>query len=144
MHSRRRTAAVLTLGAALALGLTGCGGSDDADEPAEGDDADSAIAGAWNTSATNVADEGEFDFGCPADGSVEFQVWGGEDGQYTSDSSICVAAVHAGVITPADGGTVHVTITPGLDTYGSGFEANGVTSTDWLEPWDTSFEVSAS
>ncbi|GEN80340.1 LCCL domain-containing protein [Actinotalea fermentans] len=144
MHAHRRTAAAtLTLGV-LALALAACGGSDDAADDAAGDGpADDAVAEAWNTSAGSQADEGEFDFDCPAGGSVEFQVWGGEDGQYTSDSSICVAAVHAGVITAADGGTVHVTMTPGLDTYGDGFEANGVTSVAWTDPWELSFEVSA-
>lgn len=146
MRSYRRTAATALALGALALALTGCGGGDDepaADEPAADEPLDDAVAEAWNTSGGSQADEGEFDFDCPAGGSVEFQVWGGEDGQYTSDSSICVAAVHAGVITAADGGTVHVTMTPGLDTYGDGFEANGVTSVAWTEPWEVSFEVAA-
>src|SRR5665648_1184436 len=55
------------------------------------------------------------------------------------DSSICVAAVHAGLITAEEGGTVQVERTAGQETYGDGFEANGVTSQPWTVPWSGSF-----
>jgi hypothetical protein len=66
------------------------------------------------------------------------QVWG--VGPYTGDSSVCVAAVHAGVIT-RDGGTVEVTGEPGRDSY-EGSTSNGVTTSEWGS-WGTSFTVAA-
>ena len=57
-------------------------------------------------------------------------VWG--TGTYTDDSSICTAAVHAGVITPDDGGTVVIEIAPGQSSY-QGSTAHGVTSNDYGE-----------
>jgi hypothetical protein len=55
-------------------------------------------------------------------------VWGSEP--YTDDSSICTAAVHNGLITLAEGGTVVITIAPGADAY-QGTTANGVTTSDY-------------
>jgi len=54
-------------------------------------------------------------------------VWG--NGIYTTDSSVCAAAVHAGAI-PATGGKVHAKKTQGCPAY-AGSAANGVTSTTW-------------
>ncbi len=54
-------------------------------------------------------------------------VWG--TGTYTTDSSICAAAVHAGAI-PASGGNVSMKKAPGCPTY-SGTAQNGVTSASW-------------
>jgi hypothetical protein len=54
-------------------------------------------------------------------------VWG--VGTYTSDSSICRAAVHAGAI-PASGGTVTVKRAPGCQEY-DGSDANGITTQSW-------------
>lgn len=54
-------------------------------------------------------------------------VWG--NGIYTLDSSICVAAVHAGAI-PAAGGTVTLKGAAGCPKY-SGSTANGMTSQSW-------------
>jgi len=54
-------------------------------------------------------------------------VWG--SGPYTADSSICVAAIHAGVI-GAMGGPVLAEAAPGQDSY-TGTEANGVATRDW-------------
>jgi len=62
-------------------------------------------------------------------------VWGSDP--YTDDSSICTAAVHAGLITPADGGRVVVEVRPGEPAY-TGTEANGVTSSDYGS-WGGSF-----
>jgi hypothetical protein len=47
---------------------------------------------------------------------------------YSWDSSICNAAVHAGVITSARGGTVTIEMRPGPETY-AGSSRNGVNST---------------
>lgn len=55
-------------------------------------------------------------------------VWG--SGPYTDDSSVCTAAVHAGLITLAEGGTVVAQIAPGESSY-RGSTANGITSSDY-------------
>jgi hypothetical protein len=55
-------------------------------------------------------------------------VWGTD--VYTDDSSICSAAVHAGVITLAQGGVVTIVIGAGQESF-SGSTRNGVTSTAW-------------
>jgi hypothetical protein len=52
-------------------------------------------------------------------------VWG--TGTYTADSSICTAAVHAGLIDQAEGGQVTIEVIAGLDAF-EGSTANGVTS----------------
>jgi hypothetical protein len=62
-------------------------------------------------------------------------LWGA--GTYTADSSICTAAVHAGLITLDDGGTVTIELAPGADSYDS-TTANGVTSSAY-GPYDASF-----
>lgn len=54
-------------------------------------------------------------------------VWGSQI--YTSDSSICAAAQHAGVLT-AEGGTVTARSTQGCPSY-EGKEQGGVTSSSW-------------
>lgn len=64
-------------------------------------------------------------------------VWGTD--LYTTDSSICVAAVHAGVI-GANGGPVKVTLKPGKPSY-TGTARNGVTTSQW-NAFDKSFTVS--
>lgn len=70
-----------------------------------------------------------------APGGTFGSVWGSDP--YTDDSSICTAAVHAGLITQADGGRVVVEVRPGEPTY-TGTEANGVTSSDYGS-WGGSF-----
>jgi LCCL domain len=64
---------------------------------------------------------------CSAGGNAG-SVWG--TGTYTDDSSICTAAVHAGLITVAAGGAVTIQIAPGKDAY-QGTTANGVTSSSY-------------
>lgn len=162
----RRRVAVAAMAAVAALGLAACGGddaaaadavaADDGDATGEdattGDGADDADAKPANDAATDdepwsvtagmldgsVGDTFEQD--CPADGDTDWEVWGGDHGQYTDDSAICVAAVHAGLITAEEGGTVTVEITPGRETYGDGWQANGVTSSPWTSAWSGSFE----
>lgn len=73
---------------------------------------------------------------CPPGGS-EYTVWGGENGVYTDDSSICTAAVHAGLVTLERGGSVTVTKTEGLSDY-PGSTHNGVTTREWGS-WPGSF-----
>ena len=69
----------------------------------------------------------QYDYECPAPGSLN-TVWGTEI--YTDDSSVCSAAVHAGLITLEDGGTVTIEMRPGEASYTS-TAANGVTSAEW-------------
>lgn len=71
---------------------------------------------------------------CSAEAARSGAVWG--SGTYTTDSRICRAAVHAGVI-PADGGVVGVEPAPGQRSYASETH-NGIT-TQPFGPWRASF-----
>lgn len=73
---------------------------------------------------------------CTCSGSESGSVWG--SGPYTSDSAICVAARHAGVI-GAQGGEVRVLARPGQDSY-PGSIANGVQSSNWGR-YGSSFDI---
>ena len=68
---------------------------------------------------------------CPAGGKLE-GAWGTD--VYTDDSSICTAAVHAGLISVKDGGVVTIEMRPDVGQYG-GSTRSGVRSGDWMEPW---------
>jgi len=57
-------------------------------------------------------------------------VWGGADGYYTDDSDVSTAAVHAGVLTDGETGTVSVTVRAGRDEY-FGPTQNGIISYDY-------------
>ncbi|MCX7299631.1 MAG: LCCL domain-containing protein [Rhodobacterales bacterium] len=65
--------------------------------------------------------------GCDAAAATSGKVWG--SGPYTADSSICKAALHAGVIGP-EGGEVLVLRTEGLQNY-QGSEVNYVQTESW-------------
>lgn len=74
---------------------------------------------------------------CPAGGRL-FRVFGTD--VYTDDSSVCSAAVHAGVITAQTGGVVTIVIGAGLPAY-QGSTRNGVTSGSYgAFRWSFSFE----
>ena len=74
---------------------------------------------------------------CPAGSASDFElVWGTDT--YTDDSSLCTAAVHAGVITLA-GGALRVEAVDGLEAY-VGSLRNGVESLDYGS-WGRSFVV---
>lgn len=78
-----------------------------------------------NTNADRLKEIGATRAVCPADckgGSL----YG--SGPYTSDSSVCAAARHAGVL--KDGGEVGVTIVPSTKGF-KGSTKNGVTSNNW-------------
>lgn len=64
-------------------------------------------------------------------------VWGTD--VYSDDSALCVAAVHAGIISFERGGRVLVTILPGYANYAPS-TSHGVTSSSWGE-WSGSFSV---
>ena len=70
---------------------------------------------------------------CPAGGSGG-TVWG--TGVYTTDSDICRAARHLGMV-GGEGGLVNVVPVPGLPTY-LGSSSNGVQTQDY-GAWDASF-----
>lgn len=76
---------------------------------------------------------GESSCSCAA-GSATGSVWGTDI--YTTDSSICAAAVHAGVIA-SSGGTVKLKNAPGCPAY-VGTARNGVPSGSW-GPYQGSF-----
>jgi len=78
-------------------------------------------------------------FVCPANGRVG-SVWGTH--LYTDDSSICSAAVHAGVITATSGGVVNIEIRSGAASYAPSTH-NGVRSQKWAR-WQGSFIVHGS
>ncbi len=63
-------------------------------------------------------------------GSLDGSVWGGLDGVYTDDSDLSTAAVHAGILLPAERDVVKVRILPGRDAY-FGSVANGVVSSSY-------------
>ncbi len=64
---------------------------------------------------------------CPAGAGQGGTVWG--SGVYTTDSSICAAAVHAGAV-GASGGSVTLKKSAGCAKY-NGTTANGVTTSSW-------------
>jgi hypothetical protein len=80
----------------------------------------------WEATASSLTgnDGKGFTLMCSPGGTAH-SVWG--SGVYTSDSSICTAAVHAGLITYERGGTVTIELRPGRPIYGAS-ESNGVTS----------------
>ncbi|HVM58975.1 MAG TPA: LCCL domain-containing protein, partial [Candidatus Paceibacterota bacterium] len=94
------------------------------------------ISSAVNAIARRGQNGQKFSYFCAPGASTGASVWG--TSAYTDDSSICMAAVHAGVITDA-GGPVTITIA-GKRTSFVGSTRNGVTSASW-GAWDGSFTV---
>lgn len=94
-------------------------------------EAEEIIPIAWDTTVTgfNIKEGVIYKFQCPPQGEPRI-VWGSD--VYTQDSSICTAAVHAGIITLAEGGTVTVEFRPGRALYGS-TERNGVKTRNFGE-----------
>jgi hypothetical protein len=103
---------------------------------------DAEAATLWRLTAVDHRDQigSTFQFECPGPHPEPANlgaVWG--TGTYTDDSSVCVAAVHSGVITLEEGGSVVIEMRPGQDSYPPS-EANGVSSREWPE-WPGSFAV---
>jgi len=90
----------------------------------------------WDASATSLRGNNNqrYSFACGAGGDFG-SVWGTD--VYTDDSSVCTAAVHAGIITQAGGGTVVIEIRPGQSSY-TASSRNGVDSQSY-DSWDGSF-----
>ena len=83
----------------------------------------------WEANATSLnGKDGETLTLACAPGGTAHSVWGSDI--YTSDSSICTAAVHSGLITFQQGGTVTVELRSGRSIYGAS-ERNGVTTSDY-------------
>ena len=93
---------------------------------------------AWNTNAAGFkGEEGQsYRFRCPSDGTVG-TIYGSD--VYTDDSSICTAAVHAGIISTERGGKVEIEIRPGRSIYGS-TTRHGIKSNTYGH-WGRSFVV---
>lgn len=91
-----------------------------------------------NASAADLKVGDKIVVGCSTGGHLG-SVWGTDI--YTSDSSICSAAVLQGLITVDKGGIVVAQIVPGAKSY-TGSTKNGVTSQDYGS-WDRSFAFPA-
>jgi hypothetical protein len=83
----------------------------------------------WHTTAQDHYQNtgSQYTYSCPPNGTLD-SIWGTD--VYTYDSKICPAAVHAGLITLANGGTVKIEIMAGQSSY-TGSTRNGVTSASW-------------
>ncbi|WP_024544409.1 LCCL domain-containing protein [Picosynechococcus sp. NKBG15041c] len=92
----------------------------------------------WSATPISLEIQGQlgqtFEFSCPP-GSANQPVWG--TGIYTSDSSICTAAVHAGLFTAETGGDLSLEVLAGENFY-TGSSQNEVTTDDY-GPWEHSF-----
>lgn len=76
---------------------------------------------------------------CPRNcGSSSSQIFG--NGIYTDNSSICKAAIHAGIIKDSEGGTIEINLEPGQKNY-IGSTSNNIESNDYPNEWDRSFRV---
>lgn len=96
----------------------------------------------WQTSPLDLDLRGmngeRYAFRCPPGKPAPSRVTG--SGPYTDDSSICTAAVHAGLLHGKNGGEVVVEIRPGQSSY-AGSEQNFVKSADSDRAWSGSFLV---
>ncbi len=81
-----------------------------------------------------------FQFRCPSGKARPGQVIG--SGPYTDGSSICAAAVHAGVIKAASGGMVTIEIRPGEAHYDASY-SHFIQSESYQGFWNGSFLVIA-
>jgi hypothetical protein len=98
----------------------------------------------WRTSPLDLNLRGfngeRFRFRCPPGKPGPGQVIG--SGPYTDGSSICAAAVHAGVIRAASGGLVTIELRPGQRHY-VGSLSHYVQSEDYEGFWSGSFLIIA-
>jgi hypothetical protein len=96
----------------------------------------------WGTSPLDLNLRGlngeRFRFRCPAGKPGPGQVIG--SGPYTDGSSICAAAVHAGVMSAASGGLVTIEVRPGEARYEASW-SHYVHSESYEKFWSGSFLV---
>ena len=99
-----------------------------------------AAAGPWDATAEEHrgAEGVFFTYECPA-GGTPGDLWGVF--RYTDHSSVCTAAVHMGIITFDDGGTIDISVLVGADRY-EGVNQHGVQSRSY-PAWPGSFTVVA-
>jgi len=89
----------------------------------------------------------QFQYNCLPQASLRIpllqaqNVWGTD--HYADASAVCAAAVHAGLITTAGGGSVYITIEPGLSFY-VGSTRNGQISLSSAGPYPGSFSFAGS
>jgi len=102
----------------------------------DADEIEVAATIGWDRAANFYAnrDETEFTVECEPGGTIG-SVWGTD--VYTADSSICTAALHAGLVSIDDGGEVTFELVDGQDEY-RGSTANGVTTSEY-GAYDSSF-----
>jgi hypothetical protein len=112
--------------------LEQAGDSDEYSSRRRGDQADNETVTACPHNAAGI--EGGLSCSCGAQQTENGTVWGSD--VYTSDSSICKAARHAGVIS-AQSGLVRLRIQAGRPSYAASTR-NGVTTSSW-NAWDKSF-----
>lgn len=88
------------------------------------------IQGNWGTQANGLGGKpgDRFTIYFPPNGTISSRIWG--TGIYTDDGSIATAAVHAGMITVQNGGTVTIELRPGQPSY-TGTVKNGITSNNY-------------
>lgn len=119
-----RSLAILATSGALTVLVLGCcgggGGGTTSTPTPSGDQCPSNFKSVTDKNGTTTCS-------CAAN-AVGGSVWGTDI--YTTDSSICGAAVHAGVIEKAKGGKVTVKGAAGCSTY-TGSARNGVSSSNW-------------
>ncbi|MEV0569627.1 Hsp70 family protein [Dactylosporangium sp. NPDC050588] len=110
-------------------GGDGSGGDGTTQVDAEKDDSD------WNTNAEEYnGNEGKIiRYNCPKGGKAG-KVWG--NGPYTTASSVCTAAVHAGYINFDEGGKVLIQIRQGSDSYESNTQYEVTTRTYGKSDWE--------
>jgi len=91
--------------------------------------ASAADQSGWNATAVSYRGQhgSQFTYDCPKYG-IAGGVWGTD--VYTDDSSVCTAAVHAGLISLAGGGTVTIEIRPDAGAY-NGSTRNRITSNNY-------------
>jgi len=97
-----------------------------------------AVGGSgWEAKAvSHRGEEGRFRYTCGPGGQAR-AVWG--VGPYTDDSSVCTAAVHAGHLTFAEGGSVVIEMRRGQGGYAEG--SNHGVSTQSYGEWPGSFVI---
>lgn len=106
--------------------------------PKDGQTPEEYVTTQWSYKPHSRYFEGDkFDHYCPPGGEPTERVWGGVDHRYTSDSSVCTAAVHAGVITPETGGLLHVFMAEGAQAFPAAPPAYGVEPSEYLTSWSS-------
>lgn len=111
-------------------------GFPDGHGPKDGQTVEDYVTSQWSWDPHSRYTAGDaFEHFCPQGGTPTSRIWGGGAQGYTSDSSVCTAAVHQGLITAATGGLLNVSMVEGQQTYQTQPDANGVTTTEWLQPW---------